>query len=305
MALDALPTALQKLLAAARWLVGPLALVAIALAGWHSRAPLSELLATAQAPWLIAACLLWAVLHALAPVFSWIVLRADGIAVGYPELLRVHVQRLPARYLPGGIWHTVTRMLDLSASGIERVALARLVVLENTLPLAVAAALGGFFICLANGPRMSGLAAILAGLAVLALAHFVLTRRGLHLQRALPWSCYLQLLALMTVYWLLAASAFDCYWQAFSAARAPVGAFEIFGIYLLAWSVGFVAIFAPQGLGVFEAVAGHFLQGDLGFAGAAVFVAGFRLIVLGADAASWLVLQAYTGARRGFARARR
>ncbi len=305
MAVDALRSTLQKSLAAARWLVGPLALLALVLAGWHARAPLSELLATARAGWLIAACLLWAVLHVLAPVFSWIVLRADGIAVGYPELLRVHVQRLPARYLPGGVWHTVTRMLDLSASGIERVALARLVVLENTLPLAVAAALGGFFICLANGPQLAGLAAILSGLAVLALAHFALTRRGLRLQRALPWSSYLHLLALMTVYWLLAASAFDCYWQAFSAAPAAIGTFEIFGIYLLAWSVGFVAIFAPQGLGVFEAVAGHFLQGDLGFVGAAVFVAGFRVIVLGADAAAWLALQAYAGASRGFARARR
>jgi len=45
----------------------------------------------------------------------------------------------------------------------------------------------------------------------------------------------------------------------------------------------FISIFAPQGIGMFESVAGIFLQGRLTFAAAAVLAAGIRVAIPGAD----------------------
>ena len=67
---------------------------------------------------------------------------------------------------------------------------------------------------------------------------------------------------------------------------------------MLAWVTGFVSIFAPQGIGVFESVAGVFLQGALTFAGAAVLAAGFRVAILGADMLGYGALLAVRYAQR-------
>jgi hypothetical protein len=63
------------------------------------------------------------------------------------------------------------------------------------------------------------------------------------------------------------------------------------GAYLLAWSVGFVAIFAPQGIGVQEYALSHFQPGRLSPELAIVVAAGFRLVQMMADVVSWLILR--------------
>jgi hypothetical protein len=110
-----------------------------------------------------------------------------------------------------------------------------------------------------------------------------LRHRRLKMQGKFRAGSYLQLAAVTTTFWIVAATAFFSYWSAFPDARASVPALRIYGVYLLAWVTGFVSIFAPQGVGVFESVAGVFLQGALTFAGAAVLAAGFRVAILGAD----------------------
>jgi hypothetical protein len=64
------------------------------------------------------------------------------------------------------------------------------------------------------------------------------------------------------------------------------------GIYLFSWGVGFLAIFAPQGIGVFEFVASELMASPVGFMGLAALIAGFRIVVLVADIAVWLVYMA-------------
>lgn len=73
---------------------------------------------------------------------------------------------------------------------------------------------------------------------------------------------------------------------------------QIYGVYLLAWIAGFVSVFAPQGIGVFESVAGLFLKGALMFAGVAVLAAGFRVAVLDADMLAFGVLLTLRVAQR-------
>jgi hypothetical protein len=64
---------------------------------------------------------------------------------------------------------------------------------------------------------------------------------------------------------------------------------------LFSWGIGFISIFAPQGIGVFEVVAADLLRGVEPLMGIAAVIAGFRLIILTADAVAWLTLQLLSG----------
>lgn len=274
----------------ARWLFGPVALLCLVLAGWHARPVFAVVIEQTDAAHIIAATLLWTTLHALTPLFTWIVLREIDASVPYRTLLRIHVCRLPARYLPGGIWHTVSRAMDLHRLGTSRAELSVMIVLENAVPAAVALMLGG--LALVASGEATPLATLAAGGGVAALAgtFLLLRRRALRNPRRFSLAAYLKLIATTSSFWLVAGTAFYCYWTAFPGARDGMPALQIYGTYLLAWVAGFVAVFAPQGIGVFESAAGLFLRGALTFGGAAVLVAGFRLAILGADMLAFGIL---------------
>jgi len=273
----------RRMMSMSRWLFTPAAVLFLVVAGWRARAVFATVLRQADATLLVFTVVLWALLHLLTPVFSWVVLRGIGADVGYRTLLGIHVGRLPARYLPGGIWHTVSRVMDLHHLGVTRSQLSIMVLLENIMPIAVALTLGGSCLCLAGNASWLALAAALGGPLLFACLLILLRHRRLQASRQFAAGSYLKLAVVTAAFWIIAASAFFSYWSAFPAARASVPALQIYGVYLLAWVAGFVSIFAPQGIGVFESVAGLFLQGALTFAGAAVLAAGFRVAILGAD----------------------
>lgn len=282
----------KRVVAVARWLFGPAAVLFLAVAGWHSRAVFVAVVEQAAPTLLLVTVILWALLHLLTPVFSWVVLREMGADIGYRTLLAIHVSRLPARYLPGGIWHTVSRVMDLHRLGVTRSQLSVMVLLENVVPVAVALILGGLCFCMAGNATWLALAATAGGLLVLGGSFLMLRHRSLRQARAFAFGSYWKLAGVTSMFWIVAATAFYCYWSAFPDARESIPALQLYGAYLLAWVAGFVSVFAPQGIGVFESVAGLFLQGALTFAGAAVLAAGFRVAVLGADMLAFCTLVA-------------
>jgi hypothetical protein len=243
--------------------------------------------------------LLWISLHLLTPLFTWIVLHGIGAGVPYRTLLRIHVARLPARYLPGGIWHTVSRAMDLHRLGVTRRHLSVMVVLEHAVPAGAALMLGGLALSLSGAATWLAPAAAVAGVVGLAATWVALRHPALRLARRFEWPRYLGLVATICGFWLVAATAFLCYWSAFPlVVRGDAPVLQLYGAYLLAWVAGFVSVFAPQGIGVFESVAGLFLRGTLTLGGTAVLVAGFRIVVLGADLAAFGILCACRLLRR-------
>lgn len=275
---------LRRVLAVLRWMFTPLALLALAWAGWHARALFTLVSGQADRALMLAAVALWLSLHLVTPLFTWIVLQGLGAGVPYRTLLRIHVARLPARYLPGGIWHTVSRAMDLHRLGVTRRHLTVMVVLEHAVPAGAALMLGGMALSLTGAATWLAPAAVVAGAAGLAATLPALRHPALRLACKFEWRRYLGLVATICGFWLVAATAFYCYWSAFPAVvRGAAPALQLYGAYLLAWVAGFVSVFAPQGIGVFESVAGLFLRGALTLGGTAVLVAGFRLVVLGAD----------------------
>jgi hypothetical protein len=64
--------------------------------------------------------------------------------------------------------------------------------------------------------------------------------------------------------------------------------FKIIFSYIFSWGIGYISIFAPQGIGVFEIVAGNILPIPMNLGGAVAFIAGFRIIILIADCLTWI-----------------
>ena len=57
--------------------------------------------------------------------------------------------------------------------------------------------------------------------------------------------------------------------------------------YLFSWSIGYLAFFAPQGIGVFEVTLANMLDTSLTVGSLAVIIAGFRIIIFLADITLW------------------
>jgi hypothetical protein len=276
---------LQRALHAGRRLFGPLALLFLALAAYASADLALELLRRADRSRLLAACGVWTLLHLLAPLGAARTLSALGSPVGYRRALDIHVRRLPARYLPGGIWHTVSRLADLRQDGVPAARLAGLAVTENLLPLATALALGGLALLFAGWREPLAPVALAAGLAALLLPP-LLVRAGRLRGRLPTLAPWLGIALVYALFWIGAAFAFWLYWSAFPAPAAALP-LHVAGAYLLAWSAGFLMLFAPQGLGVFEVAIAAQLGTHLPWVGAAVLAAGFRVVMLVADGLAW------------------
>jgi glycosyltransferase 2 family protein len=264
------------------------AMAAIGYAIVRSRTLLETLWPTLDGTNLAAAVAVWIGLHFLSPVLS-IILLSEARPLTYKQAFVIHASRLPARYLPGGIWHTVGRLIDLRDLGYSGSVLARFVLVENAVAAAFTLGVGSAFIfALGNSTwtRLAGLlsAACLVGYCLIPLA----VRKVIRSAPAISTAEFARITLVVVVFWALASTAFVLFVKAFGGDVLHESVARIVGTYLFAWGAGFVAIFAPQGVGVFEYVAGALLGGAQVLGAASIMVA-FRLVVLAADVCTWLI----------------
>ena len=292
----------QRVLRVAQRLFVPLALIFLAAFAWQGRDTLLNVLASGK-PWrLLLSALLWSCMPLLAPLFSLIVFRALGQPFSYLQLAAIHIGNLPARYIPGGIWHTVGRIAALSKLGASKRDITTVVLLENALAVGIAFAIGGPLVALYRGLAGWGLLAALAGISGLlgvAVLPWLLNHRLASGPRGFSGRAYLACAGSVAAAWCIGAAAFVIFLTAFSDLQLRASALEAGATYLFAWGMGFIAIFAPQGIGVFEAVAGDLLSPPGAFKSIAALMLGFRLVILLSDALVWLAYQAMgAGSRR-------
>ena len=110
----------------------------------------------------------------------------------------------------------------------------------------------------------------------------VADRRGVSLN--ITWDGFARLAAADTVYWAWGGATFLLYLRAFSAADG-FGTLQVAGAFMVAWAVGFITVFAPQGLGVTEVSLVALLSAsddDTGIALAVLF-GGYRLVQIARD----------------------
>jgi hypothetical protein len=268
-------------------------LVAIAFLAWfawESRSELVALLGEATPTYLGLAVVLWCLTHALAPIASMLIFSAKGRPVNYATAASIHIENLPARYVPGGIWHTVGRVAAFGNLGIDARDLSTFVVMENALAVATAFILGGSTIFAIRGLDSWGLIAALGaliGIVVILALPYLLRTRILKGRVELPFRTYIAVIVFANAYWILAASAFVTYVLAYSSLAVQSSMLESGAAYLFSWAVGYLAVFAPQGIGVFEVVAAELLRGPGSLTSVAALLAGFRLVILAADVLAW------------------
>ena len=243
--------------------------------------------------------LLW-VAAALAATFLLIVLGARiwvlslqmmGVPVRLGTVVAATSRALPTRYLPIKLSFSVGRVALLRAAGLALGPLMATAGLEMAISGAIALGLGTALLGLA-GTIPGGLAwpaAVLAATLVGAspavggrVLAWLASRRSVSVK--MTWDGYLRLLAATAAYWAGACGAFVLYMQAFPAADG-YGVLEMSGAFMVAWAVGFLAVFAPQGIGVAELSLIALLPDAEGVA-MAVVLGGYRLVQLVRDLAA-------------------
>jgi len=280
----------SKILKVLKLLFTPVAIAFLFYFIWLSRHDLAATFGTAAFEFVAFAVAAWCLFNMVTPLIAVVLFANLGLRVSWRQALAIHASRLPARYVPGGVWHTVGRVLDYRGLGVQARHLTAFVILENGLAAALALAIGGAAVFATREPdQLATIAAVssIAGIVALPVIFIVINRRVFAGADHFKGRSYLTSVVLMTGIWLLATTAFLSYLGAFSSSIGSPDPVEMGGIYLFSWGVGFLSIFAPQGIGVFEIISSKLADSPLGFAGLAALISGFRLIVLVADLLVW------------------
>ena len=224
--------------------------------------------------------------------FWTVSLRIQGVRAASPEVfgkaLSAASRSLLARYIPGSVWFAVGRVGLLRRAGLPLGPLSATAALEMATSLTVVI-ISGLAVLGASGALPGG-AAWMTALALLLLAaaspalsgrlaSWWAARRGVEF--SLTWRGYLQLIAVNAVFWGWSALTFLLYLRAFPSAD-PYRTVLVIGGFLLTWGAGFLAPFAPQGIGVFEVSMAAVLSAEEA-AGTAVVLGGYRLVLLARD----------------------
>jgi uncharacterized membrane protein YbhN (UPF0104 family) len=98
----------------------------------------------------------------------------------------------------------------------------------------------------------------------------------------MSWPALARFVGWTTLFWLWSAGVFALYVAAFPGAT-EAGPVTVAGAYMVAWGVGWLALFAPQGVGVFEVTLVALVAGS--GVGLAVVLVGYRAVILVRDLA--------------------
>jgi len=273
----------------AKFIYTPISFVFILYFAWINKTLLREMISLVDLQIIMLAVLLWSSLHLISPLLTQTVLRLFNVPFSYSRLLGIYISRLPARYLPGGIWHTVGRFADYYYCGIPKKQLTLLAVIETLLPALVTFFLGGGYLWVTGATFLTKSiegALALTSFIILMTVPFLLSQLKMEL---FPKNhiIYYTLLLLTGLFWIIASLSFICYYLSLSLNLPNNSLATIAAIYIFSWGIGYISIFAPQGIGIFELVAGKLLILPMTLGGVIAFIAGFRIVILIADSLTW------------------
>jgi len=208
----------------------------------------------------------------------------EGWYPTYPEILGVYGLSSLGKYLPGGIWHFVGRFGVYKMNGLSAKASARSMILENIwlLSSALAAGVIGVFLSrfdlianLLNIPDEKWLAVSLTivilalWITALIIVHKIMQK---YTSRQIPKVARVALIGLLL--WTFIGGSFFVMFKDFLFSSAPL----FIGGYAVSWAVGYIAVFAPGGLGIREAVLAFVFSSITSIELIAVYTAMNRII---------------------------
>lgn len=239
---------------------------------------------------IVSAVIIMLALHLIIVLsFHWLH-RGLGLRRPLPRAFASYFARLPGRFLPGGVWHSVLRYADLhSEQAISARSLGIIFLGESGLLAISGLSAAGIFglIAFERGSSAFWFAvAILGGGLGLGAVLFVLWQRNRQSRELAPLAIAF---ALMVTAWVGTALAFTSLAVLGAEPMLPLcNTGVVMAAYLCAASIGFVAVFAPQGWGVTEFI---FVQMHPCAAPAATLVTAvfaFRLVSFGSDAVAFI-----------------
>jgi uncharacterized membrane protein YbhN (UPF0104 family) len=233
-------------------------------------------------PWLLLLAFAGFLLQVISYALIWrAILACLGFHLDIRMAQRIYLASEFVRYIPGNVWHILTRVLWVSKYGVTRsVALASMVI-----ELVTKLASGAFIFALsllfwgdneATHSLLHGSGTLwLIGLGVLLMLALLIGVHPRVLGAMLNWALrllrrepiVLQLryrdILVISFYWCISWIIAGCAFYILLAAlwpTLPLSALPICtGVYALAWDIGFLAFITPSGLGFREgAIAGLF-----------------------------------------------
>lgn len=267
----------------------PLALGFIIYSAYHASGSLRPLIANVSILPLLLACACWVAAQWIGPLSTTALARIFAIPLGYPKLASISILRIPAKYLPGGIWQSVARFTAYREHAIKGTDSFAILLIEHVFALGTSTLLGGLLLFASQKAALSREAAmglVVAAFALLSLPMIWLSRIRSSLQG--KYVSILLTIAAAILFWCIAGTAFLLYWSALFGLPLTETPTVLSG-YLLSWAAGFAAVFAPQGVGVFEWTAAHLLPNRLPLNILVTALAGFRIIIIVGDMLAWLL----------------
>lgn len=294
---------LKKTIQLSKLVFTPLAITFLIIIAWQNHTTIMQIYSHAQKNMLIIAIISWSLLYLLYPVMLITLIKHWNTPLSFKHALYIFINRLPARYIPGGIWQTVARFSDFRQHGLNNRQLTGLLLLENFLALGLALLIGGIILLQFQQSDIwwwLTITGILGGI-IITLGSLALTNRYiLPKEHRIDTPTFTRVLLIMLTYWLLAASIFVLYVNSLPNISGDQHIVRLGGVYLFSWSIGNLAFFAPQGIGVFEVVSSELLQGNLGLKETIALLAGFRVIIILADFLAWTCLKGAFFLRKAF-----
>jgi glycosyltransferase 2 family protein len=236
----------------------------------------------------------WAYLAAAAAVaacviagsgFVWLAILKQLGVVTRPAWASIFAQAQLAKYVPGSVWQYAGRLTLAQSHGIA----VRPVATSLPLELAASAAAAAVFSILLVG--WWGLVGVIVLFGALVVVDAKLPRDRAVLRAGVRAT------ELYGAVWVLVGTSFWLTARAFvSVPSADVPRY--FGAFATAWVVGLVAIYAPGGVGVREAILVGLLRGKTGSADAIVIAAASRVVLTFVDLVSAAVAFVVLRSRR-------
>ncbi len=206
-----------------------------------------------------------------------------GYAVPYRRMFTINALSQLAKYLPGGIWHFVGRAGYYHADGLPLRAVTHAMIVENLWLVfsAFMAGVSSLLLYYADGWR---LAVTLAGLIAVWWAVLWLIRLRFSGRR--DWRGSLETLGFQALIWALVGASLWAVLPALDGWRA--GSLAI-GAFCISWVIGYMALFAPGGIGVREAAMTALLAPVLPPHDALLYAAIHRFLWVAAELALGIV----------------
>jgi len=275
----------KLILSWAKLVFTPIAIAFLVYFFWESRQEFKHTFQSSTPAWLLASIGLWLLLHFISPLFTIFIFNRWNIHLTYRNILWIHSSRLPAKYIPGGIWHSVARATDYYNVGIDKRHIASYLIIENIIVAAVTLSLGGIFaIKIIEDQFWIKLiqTLIICSISIILLLPWLIEK---HLKTKVvsPLLPYFYGICLILFYWIVAAFSFICFLMAFPKLNLQLPLFISGGIYVFSWGIGFIALFAPQGIGVSEFICSKLLVANISSAHFIALLASFRLVGLLGD----------------------